>query len=85
VAKARVDLKGVKKTAAQLAKDLKKLRKTTQPASQRDADAVHERLTTIKALIDDCPEGLFRMFEIAAPGTRPARKAVRKGTRKKVR
>ena len=85
MAKARVNLKGVGKTVDRLTKDLKNLRKKPATAARKtEAAALHRKLTTVQTLLNDCPDSMFRMFDVSepAPATRARKKTARKGTRK---
>ena len=89
MAKSRVNLKGVKKAADRLKKDLRSLQSRPAQARRTEAAALHKQLTAIRTLIDKCPDGLFRLIEVAEPAARrrkvpkkTARKTTRKGTRK---
>ena len=88
MAKARVNLKGVSRAADRLTKDLKNLRKKPATTARRaEATALHRKLTTVKTLLNQCPDTMFRMFEIEEPTTarRAKAKTARKTTRKRTR
>jgi hypothetical protein len=83
VAKARVNVKRVSRAVDQLTKDLKNLRKTpATPARRAEVSALHRKLTTVKTLLVECPDSMFRMFEIAEPTAARRAKTTRKRTRK---
>lgn len=88
MAKKRVNLKGVSRAADRLTKDLKTLRKApATKARSAEVTALHRKLTTVKTLLAECPDGMFRMFDVTEPAARrpkgkSARKTARKGTRK---
>lgn len=87
MAKSRVNLKGVHKAVDRLTKDLKNLRRQpATPARKSEAAALHRKLTTVKTLLNDCPDTMFRMFSVAEPPAAGARaKTTRKSSRKKTR
>ena len=95
MAKSRVNVKGVNKAVAQLTRDLRTMQREPVAASGRDLDSLHERLTEVRALLNECPDPMFNFF--APPGgeptmaagprrgaarKKPAKKTSRKGTRK---
>ena len=97
MAKSPVDLKGMRRTVDQLTRDLKNLQQQPATAARAsETEALHQKLTDVKALLDSCPDAMFQMF--AAPGgprmaagarrktakktKKTARKSTRKGSRK---
>jgi hypothetical protein len=84
VAKARVNLKGLKKNVDRLTRDLKNLQKRpATPAGKTEAAALHRKLTEVKSLLQSCPDTMFQMFEVVQPTAKKrARKTAAKRTRK---
>jgi hypothetical protein len=82
----RVNLKGVNRAVDRLTKDLKNLRRKPAAAARKtETAALHRKLTTVKTLLNECPDSMFRMFEVeptTALRARRAKKSSRKGTRK---
>jgi hypothetical protein len=87
----------MRRTVDQLTRDLKNLQQQPATAARAsEAEALHQKLTDVKALLDSCPDAMFQMF--AAPGgtmmaagprrktakktKKTARKSTRKGSRK---
>ena len=91
MAKARLSLRSLNRTLKSLKAKVKGLRgRGASRAEEQDMAALHKKLTTIETMMaDECPEQLFRSFELAAPTTaRPSRakaKRTRKTTRKRTR
>ena len=88
MAKARVNLKGVRKAVDRLTKDLKNLRRApATPARKTEAAALHRRLKDVRTLLVGCPDNMFRLFKVAEPAAarrkaKTTRKSTRRGTRK---
>jgi hypothetical protein len=90
VAKSPVNLKGMSRTLDQLTRDLENLqRQPATPARATEAEALHQKLTNVKAMLDSCPDAMFQMFGppggpmMAAGARRPAaKKAAKKKARK---
>jgi hypothetical protein len=89
VAKARLSLKSLNRSVNLLAKKVKRLRgKAASKDEEQGMAALHKKLTSIqKMMAGECPEHLFRSFELRAAGMRAKRKtATRAGaTRKRTR
>lgn len=83
MAKSRVNVKDVSSALDRLTKDLKKLQGTPSvEGTSRDAAVLHRRLTTVKALLNDCPDPMFRTFTVETAALRGKVKTGRKTTRK---
>lgn len=90
MAKARLSLRSLNRTVNSLAEKVKGLR--GQGASRREEQgmaALEKKLTSIQTMMaGECPEQLFRDFELAPAAARPARakaRTTRKATRKRTR
>jgi hypothetical protein len=88
VARARLSLRSLNRTVNQLEKKVKGLRgKAASRAEEKDMAALHKKLTTIQTMMaGECPEQLFRSFELApARQMRATSKAGAKATKKRTR
>lgn len=85
MAKARVSLRTLNRSLDQLAKKVKSLRgKGANRTAEQEMAALHKKLTAIKMMMaGECPDHLFRSFEVAGAPLAAKKRARKTGSAKK--